>query len=200
MARNLHDSVVRNLMEIGYASRVARDLSDPTGARKHFDAIELAAESCLQAIRGQIAALTSDWDGRSPPTIESVIHLLRATPGTRRLNYVFQVGVGKAQQTLPSHVATALVRIGREALRNAELHSCGSQAIVEIGIVDRVVRLVVEDDGQGIDTNRLPGLIGSSEHLGLRQMRALAEENEGRCVLITGQGAGLRVEVMIPLI
>jgi signal transduction histidine kinase len=199
MARDLHDSVVRNLMEIGYASRVGRDLSDPTGARKHFDAIELAAESCLQAIRGQIAALTSDWDGRTPPTIDSVINLLRTTPGTRRLNYVFQIGIGTARQTLPPQVATALVRIGREALRNAELHSRGSQAIVEIGIESRVVRLAVEDDGEGIDANLLPALIGSSEHLGLRQMRSIAEENDGRCILTTGRGAGLRVEVMVPL-
>jgi signal transduction histidine kinase len=199
LARDLHDSVVRNLMEIGYASQVGRDLNDPMGARKHFDAIELAAETCLQAIRGQIATLTSDWDGQSPPTLESVINLLRTTPGKRRLNCVFQVGAGKVQQTLPPQVATALVRIGREALRNAELHSCGSEAIVEISIENRAVRLAVEDDGQGIDVNLLPALIGSSEHLGLRQMRSLAEENDGRCILTTGRGKGLRVEVMVPL-
>jgi signal transduction histidine kinase len=199
LARNLHDSVVRNLMEIGYSSRVGRDLNDPMGARRHFDAIEIAAESCLQAIRGQIAALTSDWDGRTPPTLESVINLLRSTPGNRRLSYIFQIGPGKVHQTLPPKVATALVRIGREALRNAELHSCGSQAIVHIGIENRLVRLTVEDDGQGIDVNVLSALISSSEHLGLRQMRSLAEENEGRCILTTGQGAGLRVEVAVPL-
>jgi signal transduction histidine kinase len=197
MARDLHDSVVRNLMEIGYASRVGRDLNDPLSARKHFDAIELAAESCLQAIRGQIAALSSDWDGQTPPTLERVVELLRTTSGTRRLNYVFQIGT--ANQALPPQVATALVRIGREALRNAELHSSGSQAVVEIGVEDRMVRLAIEDDGRGIDVNLLPALIGSSEHLGLRQMRSLAEENDGRCILTTGRGAGLRVEVMVPL-
>jgi signal transduction histidine kinase len=119
LARDLHDSVVRNLMEIGYASRLGRDLSDPLGAQKHFDAIEAAAESCLQAIRGKIAALTDDWDGR-PPTIENIISLMRSTAGGRRLNYIFHVGPGKVQRKLPLEVATALVRIGREALRNAE--------------------------------------------------------------------------------
>jgi len=143
--------------------------------------------------------LSSDWDGRTPPTIERVVELLRTTPGTRRLNYIFQIGAGNVHQTLPPRVATALVRIGREALRNAELHSSGSQAVVEIGVEDRMVRLAVEDDGCGLDVNLLPALIGSSEHLGLRQMRLLAEENDGRCILTTSHGAGLRVEVMVPL-
>lgn len=153
----------------------------------------------MQAIRGQIAALSNDWDGRTPLTINSVMNFLRTTPGTRRLNYVFQIGVGNAYQTLPAPVATALVRIGREALRNAELHSRGSQAVVEIGIENGMVRLVVEDDGNGIDASLLPALIGSSEHLGLRQMRAIAEENDGRCILTAGRGAGLRVEVVVPI-
>jgi signal transduction histidine kinase len=198
LARDLHDSVVRNLMEIGYASRVGRDLSDPLGAQKHFDAIEAAAESCLQAIRGKIAALTDDWDGR-PPTIENIISLMRSTAGGRRLNYIFHVSPGKVQRRLPLEVATALVRIGREALRNAELHSSGSQAKVDLSVENGVAHLTIEDDGQGIDLSLLPSLLGSCEHLGLRQMRSLAEENGGRCILTSSPACGLRVNVMVPL-
>lgn len=199
LARDLHDSVVRNLMEIGYASRVGRDLNDPLGARKHFDAIEAAAESCLQAIRGQIAALTNDWDG-TPPTIENVISVMRSMASSRRFNYVFHVNPGKVQRALPPQVATALVRIGREALRNAELHSSGSQAKVELNVENGIAHLTIEDDGRGIDPNMLPALLGSSEHLGLRQMRSLAEENGGRCILTSATTTtGLRVDVMVPL-
>ena len=185
-----------------YSSRelaLGRDLDDPGGAQKHFDAIEAAAESCLQAIRGQIAALTSDWDGRSSPTAENVVNHLKATSVAKQLAYSFRVGPGAQNKALPSSVATALVRIGREALRNAELHSAGSLATVELTVDKGAVHLTIEDDGRGIEASSLPTLLGSKEHLGLRQMRSLAEESGGRCILTSNPPAGLRVEVVVPL-
>jgi signal transduction histidine kinase len=199
LARDLHDSVVHNLMEIGYASRLGRDLDDPLSARKHFDAIETAAESCLQAIRGKIAALTSEWDERDSPTAENVVDLLRTSACGKRLVYSFRLGPGTEHKVLPLGVATALVRIGREALRNAELHSAGSRATVELTIENGCVHLVVDDDGRGMNVDMLPTLLASTEHLGLRQMRALAEENRGRCALLSSPAGGLRVEVVVPL-
>jgi signal transduction histidine kinase len=199
LARDLHDSVIRNLMEIGYASRVGRDMVDPLGAKKHFDAIEVAAESCLQSIRGQIAALTTDWDDKSAPTLSNIIELLRSTTTGRRLACSFHVAPETAQKLLPANLATNLVRIGREALRNAELHSSGSKATVELKIENGAAQLTIEDDGLGIDIDALPALLSSNKHLGLRQMRSLAEESGGRCFWTLMPRAGLRVDVVVPL-
>jgi signal transduction histidine kinase len=91
------------------------------------------------------------------------------------------------------------VRIGREALRNAELHSAGSKATVELKIENGAAQLTIEDDGRGIDINTLPTLLSSNEHLGLRQMRSLAEESGGRCSWTSNPTAGLRVDVVVPL-
>ena len=79
LARNLHNSVVRDLMEIGYASRLGRDLEDPLAAKNQFDAIEFAAESCLQAIRCEIAALNNDWEQDKTPSVTDVVQLLKST-------------------------------------------------------------------------------------------------------------------------
>ena len=199
LARQLHDSVIHNLMEIGYLSRVGRDLDDSPSAKKHFDAIEFVAESCLQAIRRQIATLTNEWDVCRQPTAENVVELLRSMNGPKHLTYSFRVGPGSAHKTLPSNIATAVVHIGREALRNAELHSGGSHATVELTVDKDAIHLSIEDDGRGIDTAMLPRLLGNREHLGLRQMRSLAEESGGRCILASNRTGGLRVEVMVPL-
>ncbi len=199
LARNLHDSVVRNLMEIGYISRLGRDVCDPLGPKKHFDAIESAAESCLQAIRNQIAALNSDWDGDSTPAVEDVVHVLKSTSGIKQLTYSFHVGPATAHKGLPASVANALVRIGREALRNAELHSAGSHANIDLHVESCIAHMTIEDNGQGIDDSRLPVLLASSEHLGLRQMRCLAEESGGRCIFTSTPAGSLRVEVTIPI-
>jgi signal transduction histidine kinase len=198
LARHLHDSVVRSLMEIGYRSRLGRDLDDHLDAREHFDAIEAAAESCLQAIRTQIAALSSEWDDCNP-SVENVLDTLKSSIGLKHFAFSFRAGSGIAHKKLPPGVATALVLIGREALRNAELHSGGSRASIELAIENGAVHLRVEDDGRGIDLNMLPTLFASKEHLGLRQMRFLAEENGGRCNFASTPPGGLRVEVMVPL-
>ena len=186
-------------MEIGYLSRVGRD-NDPPNAKKHFDAIEAVAELCLQAIRQQIAALTNEWDVYRQPTAENIVELLRSMNGPKHLKYSFRIGPGSAHKTLPSDIATAIVHIGREALRNAELHSGGSRAAVELIIDRHAAHLSIEDDGRGIETGVLPKLLSNREHLGLRQMRSLAEESGGRCVLASGRTGGLRVEVMVPLV
>ena len=199
LARDLHDSVIHGLMEIGYMSRLGRDLHDPLDAKRHFDAIEAAAESCLRAIRGQIAALTNDLDGCYSPTVENVIDLLKSTSGAKRFAYSFRVGPRTARKELSPSVAAALVRIGREALRNAELHSDGSRITVELTVEEGAAHLSIEDNGRGIDANVLPILLGSKEHLGLRQMRSLAEESGGRCILTSNPPGGFRVEAVVPL-
>jgi signal transduction histidine kinase len=198
LAHNLHDSVLRNLMEIGYASQLGRDAADLSGARQHFGAIETAAEYCLKAIRRQIGTLKSDWEAHYQPTADEIVDLLKATSCAKNLVHSFRIGAGTGRETLPSKIASALVRIGQEAVRNAELHSHGLQATLELVVEKHAVRLIVEDDGHGIDLNSLPGLLASREHLGLRQMRAMAEEVGGRCALTLAQSGGVRVEVVVP--
>jgi signal transduction histidine kinase len=68
-----------------------------------------------------------------------------------------------------------------------------------LNIENSKVHLTIEDDGRGIDTNVLPALLGSSEHLGLRQMRCLAEESRGRCIFASSPPGGLRIDVMVPI-
>jgi signal transduction histidine kinase len=199
LARNLHNSVVRDLMEIGYASRLGRDLEDPLAAKNQFDAIESAAESCLRAIRCEIAALNNDWEQDKTPSVTGVIQLLKSTDSAGRLTCMFHIGPAAAKKSLPASLAAALVRIGREALRNIELHSTGSRANVLMDVEHSAIQLTIEDNGQGIDDSILPALVSSREHLGLRQMRYLAEENGGRCIFNTTAAGGLRIEVTVPV-
>jgi len=84
-------------------------------------------------------------------------------------------------------------------LRNAELHSAGSRANLTLHIENSIIHLTIEDNGQGIDDSALPALLGSSEHLGLRQMRCLAEECGGRCLFTSTSPGGLRIDVRVPI-
>ncbi len=199
LARDLHDTVVRKLIEIGYESQLGRDVTDARGAHAHFSAIERAAEACLSIIRRQIGALASDWDHARQPTTQDVVHLLRTTSSPRGLTKFFDVPTAAGRTALPAAVAAALLRIGREALQNADLHSGGTRVCVALTIEDHTARLTVDDDGRGLDARLLPGLLASHDHLGLRQMRAAAQEIGGTCRLAPAPSGGLRVDVTVPL-
>jgi signal transduction histidine kinase len=97
-------------------------------------------------------------------------------------------------------MAAALIRIGREALQNAEEHSGGSQVKVELAVSGNSVGMTIEDNGRGLDFDGLPDRLARRDHLGLNQMRSLAKEFGGRCVLEKSPNGGLRVRVTGPLI
>jgi len=200
LARDLHDTVVRKLIEIGYESQLGRDTTHATGAHAHFTAIERAADACLTIIRGQIGAMASDWDHGHQPTTSDVVDLLRTTSSKRGLTKFFDMPTGPGRTILPAAVAAGLLRIGREALQNADLHSGGTRVSVALTTEDRTARLTVDDDGRGLDARKLPELLESHDHLGLRQMRAAAHEIGGTCRLTQAPSGGLRVDVTVPLI
>jgi len=200
IARDLHDTVVRRLMEIGYESRLGRDRLDGAQANHHLEAIEAAAESCLQTIRGHIGALTREWDGAERPTAAELLGRLQILSCPRNLDHSFSLATGTEMQTVEPGMAAALIRIGREALQNAEEHSGGSQVKVELAVSGNSVGMTIEDNGRGLDFDGLPDRLARRDHLGLNQMRSLAKEFGGRCVLEKSPNGGLRVRVTGPLI
>jgi signal transduction histidine kinase len=92
-------------------------------------------------------------------------------------------------------VHEGLLRVGREALANAFLHAQASQVEVELEYAARAVRLLVRDDGVGVDAHVLRA--GRQGHYGLSGMRERAEAIGGRLRLWSAPGAGTEVELEV---
>jgi signal transduction histidine kinase len=89
-----------------------------------------------------------------------------------------------------------MYRIGREALVNAFLHAKANTVEVEVEYASRYLRVLVRDDGCGIDPEVLH--LGREGHWGLVGMRERSERIGGHLKLRSGTGVGTEVELTVP--
>jgi signal transduction histidine kinase len=87
-------------------------------------------------------------------------------------------------------------RIGREAAINAFRHASAKKIEIEIEYARSGLRLLVRDDGRGIDAHMLQ--TGREGHWGLAGMRERAERVGASLQVLSRTGAGTEVELSVP--
>jgi two-component system sensor histidine kinase UhpB len=102
----------------------------------------------------------------------------------------FELGRGR----LPTHIETALYRIGQEALANSVKHSVARRIELTLEVKPGYAALAVFDDGQGFDPD-----IARGQGLGLLSMRERVGLLDGQFNIVTEPGQGTRVYAVIPL-
>ena len=96
----------------------------------------------------------------------------------------------------PPDAANMLISIG-EALRNAFKHASARRITVTIHYDARQFRLIVSDDGTGMNEQTLQRLQAAG-HFGLAGMRERAAVVRGRLDVRSEVGAGTQIELRIP--
>ena len=108
----------------------------------------------------------------------------------------FRVIVEGQSRPLRPLVRDEVYRIGREALINAFRHSFAKSVEVELEYAPRHFRLLVRDNGSGIDSLALES--GRNGHRGLLGMRERAERIGVRLNVWSSASAGTEVELSVP--
>lgn len=88
-------------------------------------------------------------------------------------------------------------RITGEALRNAVKHAHARRVVVTIHYEPRQLRLVIRDDGKGIDAERIDRQPPTG-HFGLPGMRGRAAIVKGRLDVRSAPEAGTEIELRVP--
>jgi signal transduction histidine kinase len=96
---------------------------------------------------------------------------------------------------LPPILENALLRIGQEAITNAERHAQARQIEVTLEFADKQVGLSVKDDGCGFDLSQVPQTNGN---FGLVGMRERAQQLHGDLVVQSQPGAGTEIRFTAP--
>jgi signal transduction histidine kinase len=109
----------------------------------------------------------------------------------------FHVQVDGAPRDLAPLVRDEIHRIASEALRNAFRHAHAGRIEVEIRYDQRQLRLLVRDNGKGIDPKVLSGG-GRAGHYGLPGMHERAKLAGGKLALRSELDSGTEAELIIP--
>lgn len=192
LARELHDETAQALVTLSLVIDGIRDkaLVDPSAARQQALEAKELANNLLEGTRRLIFDLR--------PTVLDDFGLVSALRWCaeryledRGIEVVFKAG----NPTLPAHLQVAMFRIAQEAINNIAKHSQAKQARIEVSNDDKVISLVVEDDGQGFNLARN---WSQGTKVGLVGMRERANLLGAKLEISSFPGKGTRVYLEVP--
>ena len=199
--------------------RIARELHDKMG--QYLTALILGLDGLKNLAQGQPALSThlARIMGISDELAREVHHLAwdlrpvvldNAGLHTVLSNYLsqwstrFNVEVdfhsnGLAEQQLPSEIEMAIYRIVQETLTNVLKHAKAQRVSVIIECQQNLVQVIMEDDGQGFDTERVMRGPNSQGGLGLVGIRERAALVAGTIEIESTLGVGTTIFLRIPI-
>lgn len=195
VARELHDATGQSLTALGLGLRSVVPLlnQDATAAAQRLGKLETLTTDALDELRHIIADLRpSHLDDLG---LASALRWY-AKEVEARVALRIDVEVTGPERPLDPAVRIALFRMAQEAIANTVKHSGATLARLSLSFPPRSVRLSVEDNGHGFDTDTHAdparptwGLLGMQERAALLH---------GRCDVDSRPTVGTRVEVVIP--
>ena len=108
----------------------------------------------------------------------------------------YRVMANGGSRTVRPLIRDEVYRVGREALVNAFLHAQASSIEVEVEYASKHLRVLVRDDGRGIDPQVLDS--GRAGHWGLPGMRERSESIGASLKLRSRIGMGTEIELTVP--
>jgi signal transduction histidine kinase len=201
VASDLHDTLLQSFQGLIPVFQTARNLL-PLGVDR---AAEVLDEGLHDAANAIVEGRNAIQNLRAKPSVDCDLgSLLNAagqelahSPEAEGSAPAFRVVVEGARQPLAPLLQDEIYRIGREMLRNAFRHAHAGRIEAEIRYDRGMFRLLIRDDGKGIDSSVLKegALTG---HWGLPGMHERAKSMGGHLKIWSEPGAGTEAELTVP--
>lgn len=193
IAQDLHDTLLQGLVSASMQLHVANDhLAEDSPAKpmigRVMQLMGQVIEEGRDAVRG-LRATSGNTDD-----LEAAFSQMGQEFGKEVKDY--RIIVEGTPRDMHPLIRDEAYRIGREALSNAFRHAQASKIEVELEYTTKHLRILVRDDGAGIDPSVLQ--TGKDGHWGLAGMRERAESIGARFKVMSRPQAGTEVELFIP--
>jgi len=198
IAQELHDTLLQGFISASMQLHVALDqVPDDLPARTRLGRILQLMGQVIEEGRNAVRGLRSaDSESLVLEQAFSRIPQEFAVHNEMGEQIGFRVIVEGRPKTLSPILRDEIYSIGREALVNAFRHSQARSIEVEVEYGVNHLRILIRDDGCGIDTQVLQS--GRDGHWGLTGMRERAERIGARLDLRSRAMAGTEVDLSVP--
>jgi signal transduction histidine kinase len=196
IAQELHDTLLQGFLSASMQVHVAADsLPQESNAKpilsQALRRMTQVIDEGRNAVRGLRASRSALLD------LERAFLMVREEIGRLPDGDVdFRVIIDGEQRVLHPLLRDEIYRIGREALLNAFRHSHARHIEIELKFLPHQLRMIVRDDGRGIDPTTVES--GREGHWGLSGMRERSERVGGKIRILSREGGGTEIELTIP--
>lgn len=193
IARELHDEVGQVLTAIKVELVLAQNAIEASGGGTPLQEAQTITDGALQTVRNlsQLLHPAALDDLGLPAAIDASLRGLSRRHDIRaELRHV-----GMAER-LPREVEVAAYRIVQEAITNVARHARATYCCVQLTHLPSQLRVEVEDDGVGFDTEAARQR--PTEGLGLIGVRERAARLGGQLQVLSRPGHGTRIIVDLP--
>ena len=194
VAQELHDTLLQGVLSASMQLHVVVDqMPDDAPTRPALNRVLQLMGQVVHEGRNTLRGLRSSID--TTHDLKSSFSRIPEELG-KQDGIEFRVVVEGPSVPLRSVVRDDVYSIGREAVVNAFRHSRASSIAVQLEYAPSQLRILVRDDGCGIDPKVLQS--GRDGHWGLSGMRERAERIGARLRVMSRAGAGTEVELRVP--
>jgi len=198
IAQELHDTLLQGFISASMQVHVATDRlpADAPVKPTLTRALQLMGqviEEGRNAVRGLRSSHSATLD------LEQALSRIHDEVLCRELDgraIGFRIIVDGERRPLHPVLRDEVYRIGREALINAFRHAQAKSIDVELTYASSYLRLLVRDDGRGIDPHVVQS--GREGHWGLSGMRERADRIGARLHVFSSATAGTEIELSVP--
>jgi signal transduction histidine kinase len=198
IARDMHDGVIQLITAARLELKAARVVAGsglPPLAIEKMDALRGILDEIERELRRAIYDL-------QPPILDAV----GLAPALQKHVVAFQKLSGIACQMqftgtpyrLPPATEITVFRLVEESLHNVMSHAQANKASVTLDFAPALLRVTVQDDGQGFDYEQ-SRKNGSGKGLGLLGMRERVQSLNGRMDVCSTPGRGTRLVFSLPV-
>lgn len=194
LSRQMHDGPAQALSNFILQTEIATRLFDvdQDSAREELQTLKASATNTFKQVRDfifQLRPMMLD-DLGMVPTVKRYVDAVREQSGVE-----ISISISGAERRLEPYLEVVVFRSIQELLTNALAHSQASEIKVQLDVPDTEIRVSVDDNGKGFDTN----IIEARSNLGLKLIKERAEMLGGSFELDSVIGHGTRIFFRIPI-
>jgi signal transduction histidine kinase len=190
IARELHDTLLQGLLSVSLQLSLANSkIQRDAPAKPLIERIRQLLRQAIDEGRDAVRGLRSQADAleHAFAQIPQDLTLVEKPP--------FRLLVEGAPRALRPLIRDEVYRIGREALANAFRHAQASSVETVLEYTPDRFRMIVRDDGRGMDPDVLQS--GRPGHWGLSGMRERSTRIGARLKVLSAPGAGTEIDLVV---